>query len=42
MLPSAFSVADLWSFAGLHGAVFAGVVFVLLAIQWMLGGRDGR
>lgn len=33
-------VTDLWSFAGLHAAVFAGVVFVLLAIQWMMGDRD--
>lgn len=42
MPPHAFHFADLWSFAGLHAAVFAGVVITLLMIQWMLGGRDGR
>ncbi len=37
---SAFQFTDVWSFAGLHAAVFAGVAVVLLAIQWMLGGDD--
>jgi hypothetical protein len=32
--------ADWWSFAGFHAAVFAAVVFVLLALQWLMGGRD--
>jgi hypothetical protein len=33
-------IADLWTFVGFHAAVFAAVVFALLAIQWLLGGRD--
>jgi hypothetical protein len=33
--------ADWWSFAGFHAAVFAGVLLVMLFIQWMRGG-DGR
>lgn len=37
---SAFQFTDLWSFAGLHAAVFAGVLILLLAIQWMHGGDD--
>lgn len=30
---------DLWPFVGFHAAVFVAVVVVLLALQWLTGGR---
>jgi len=36
----ALYLKDWWSFAGFHAAVFAGVVVVLLAVQWLRGGDD--
>lgn len=34
----AAQLAEWWSSAGFHAAVFAAVVLALLAIQWLHGG----
>lgn len=40
-MPFAFVETDWLTFAGFHAAVFAAVVFVLLAVQWLFD-RKGR
>ena len=40
-MPFAFVETDWLTFAGFHAAVFAAVVVVLLAVQWLFD-REGR
>ena len=40
-MPFAFVETDTLIFAGFHAAVFAAVVVILLAVQWLLD-KSGR
>lgn len=34
-----FTGLSLWPLIGFHAAVFVAIVVVLLALQWLMGGR---